>query len=155
MNSIINTPVGRLELQASADALQSIRFLEDKSEDVSIPNGSSSILIETAQQLSEYFQGNRKTFSVPLNPKGSEFQQKVWRQLQQIPYGTTLSYGALARKLGDPNKVRAAGRANGQNPIPIIIPCHRVIGADNSLVGYAGGIERKRYLLQHEGALLL
>jgi len=155
MKRIMNTPVGWLELLASADALLRIQFLDRKPETAKEVESGDSILDKTARQLTEYFEGERKAFSVPLEPEGSDFQQKVWEQLQQIPYGTTISYGTLAQRLGNANKVRAAGRANGQNPIPIIVPCHRVIGADDSLVGYAGGIERKRYLLKLEGALLL
>jgi methylated-DNA-[protein]-cysteine S-methyltransferase len=90
-----------------------------------------------------------------VKPAGTNFQRSVWKKLQDIPYGKTVTYGELAENLGDANKVRAVGKANGSNPIPIIIPCHRVIGADNKLVGYAGGISRKRYLLRHEGAILL
>ena len=105
------------------------------------------------QQLAEYFAGTRREFTLPLNPEGTEFQRRVWDELTRIPYGTTISYSELARRLGDPAAVRAVGRANGANPLWIIIPCHRVIGADGSLTGYAGGLEVKRSLLELEGAL--
>lgn len=114
---------------------------------------SDSVLIETSKQLKEYFFEGRKVFSLPLNPDGSAFQKSVWAELLNIPYGRTISYKQLAEKMGNKNLIRAVGRANALNPIPIIIPCHRVIGSNGSLVGYSGGIEIKRYLLELEGAL--
>jgi len=104
-------------------------------------------------QLKEYFAGTRKEFEVPLDVEGTEFQKKVWQQLQKIPYGKTISYKSLSERLGDVKSIRAVGKANGQNPIAIIIPCHRVIGADGSLIGYAGGLLIKEKLLHLEGAL--
>ena len=104
-------------------------------------------------QLKEYFAGTRKEFDVPLDAEGTEFQKKVWEELKKIPYGKTISYKTLAEKLGDVKSIRAVGKANGQNPIAIIIPCHRVIGADGSLIGYAGGLAIKEKLLHIEGAL--
>ncbi len=104
-------------------------------------------------QLKEYFAGNRKKFNVPLDIEGTDFQKKVWNELQKIPYGKTISYKSLSEKLGDVKAIRAVGKANGLNPIAIIIPCHRVIGADGSLVGYAGGLAIKEKLLHLEGAL--
>lgn len=106
-------------------------------------------------QLKEYFDGNRHTFQLDLEPDGTEFEQKVWAHLSDIQCGTTVSYGQIAAKLGDKNSAQAVGSANGKNPIAVVIPCHRVIGANNDLTGYAGGIERKEWLLKHEGALLL
>lgn len=106
-------------------------------------------------QLQEYFDGNRHSFQLNLEPDGTEFEQKVWSILQDIQCGTTTSYGQIATKLGDKNSAQAVGSANGKNPIAIVIPCHRVIGANNDLTGYAGGIHRKEWLLKHEGALLL
>ncbi|MEL7834216.1 methylated-DNA--[protein]-cysteine S-methyltransferase [Fodinibius sp. Rm-B-1B1-1] len=153
MKTYYESPIGGLTLTASANSLQSITFGDDQSEANS--TSSNEILDIAIKQLSEYFEGQRTSFSLPLSPEGSDFQQSIWEQLQDVPYGQTITYGALADKLGDPNKVRAVGSANGQNPIPIIIPCHRVIGANNNLVGYSGGIERKEFLLKHEGALLL
>ena len=110
-------------------------------------------LFDIFNQLKEYFAGTRKEFDVPLDIEGTEFQKEVWQELQNIPYGKTISYKTLSEKLGDVKAIRAVGKANGQNPIPIIIPCHRVIGADGSLIGYAGGLDIKEKLLHLEGAL--
>lgn len=118
-----------------------------------ISHQTDSVLIETFKQLKEYFFNGRKDFSIPLNPDGTAFQKLVWAQLLSIPYGRTISYKQLAETIGDRKLVRAVGRANALNPVPIIIPCHRVIGTNGSLVGYSGGIEIKRYLLELEGAL--
>jgi methylated-DNA-[protein]-cysteine S-methyltransferase len=104
-------------------------------------------------QVLEYCEGRRKSFDIPLAPRGSDFQQAVWKALREIPYGETTTYGALAKKLGQPTGARAVGLANGQNPIWLIVPCHRVIGADGRLTGYAGGLPLKKALLEHEGAL--
>ncbi|MCW9706711.1 methylated-DNA--[protein]-cysteine S-methyltransferase [Fodinibius salsisoli] len=153
MKSFWHSPVGWLALLASDEVLKGIKFLETKPD--YYPQETNTIIQQTETELSEYFSGERKTFSIPLGPEGTDFQQTVWKELCHIPYGQTINYGQLAQKLGDIKKVRAVGRANGQNPIPIIIPCHRVIGSDNNLVGYAGGISRKQFLLKHEGALLL
>jgi methylated-DNA-[protein]-cysteine S-methyltransferase len=112
------------------------------------------VLAQARQQLTEYFAGSRTTFDLPLDPSGTEFQRRVWDSLRTIPYGTTTSYGAIARRLGDPHATRAVGAANGQNPIPIVVPCHRVVGAKGELTGFGGGIDRKRWLLEHEGALM-
>lgn len=104
------------------------------------------------RQLDEYFAGDRTGFDLPLAPRGEPFRQRVWALLRQIPYGETRSYGQLARELGDPALAQAVGSANGRNPLSVIVPCHRVVGADGSLTGYAGGLERKRFLLELEGA---
>jgi methylated-DNA-[protein]-cysteine S-methyltransferase len=153
MKNFCNSPIGWLALKASDKALLSIRFLETQPNNY--PQQENAILEQAKTELSEYFEGKRKAFSIPLDLDGTDFQQSVWQELTNIPFGQTINYGQLAHKLGDIKKVRAVGRANGQNPIPIVVPCHRVIGADNSLVGYGGGISRKRFLLQHEGVLLL
>jgi len=108
-----------------------------------------------AAQLAEYFAGKRKDFALPIAPRGSEFQRRVWEELSRIPYGVTISYAELAARIGRPGASRAVGRANGTNPIPVVIPCHRVIGADGSLTGYGGGMPLKRALLALEGALLV
>lgn len=110
-------------------------------------------LFEVFTQLKEYFEGSRKVFDIPLDVDGTEFQKRVWNELQKIPYGKTVSYKALSEMLGDVKTIRAVGKANGQNPVAIIIPCHRVIGEDGSLIGYAGGLDIKEKLLQLEGAL--
>jgi methylated-DNA-[protein]-cysteine S-methyltransferase len=107
-------------------------------------------LLSCKNQLSEYFEGNRTQFDVKLNPKGTDFQKRVWVQLQEIPFNKTISYQEMANRLGDPKVIRAAASANGKNPIAIIIPCHRVIGSDGSLTGYASGLHRKKWLLAHE-----
>jgi len=153
MKDYFKSPIGWLELIASDNFLRKIHFME-RTLDSSSPT-KNDLIHRVMEELEEYFDGNRKKFSVPLKPEGTDFQLTVWDELQHIPYGKTKTYGEIAHDLGDPNKVRAVGKANGHNPIPIIIPCHRVIGADNSLVGYAGGIKRKKILLKHEGAILL
>jgi methylated-DNA-[protein]-cysteine S-methyltransferase len=113
------------------------------------PNGGP--LPQARRQLEEYFEGSRREFVLPLRLHGTDFQRRVWSELLQIPYGTTWSYGELARRINNPNASRAVGLANGRNPISIFVPCHRVIGADGSLTGYGGGLERKQWLLAHEG----
>jgi methylated-DNA-[protein]-cysteine S-methyltransferase len=114
---------------------------------------AGGVLARAGQQLGEYFAGTRTTFDIPLDAPGTAFQRRVWDALRAIPYGTTLSYGELARRLGDVRATRAVGAANGKNPIPIIVPCHRVVGANGALTGFGGGLDRKRWLLEHEGAL--
>lgn len=108
------------------------------------------VLRPIVTQLQEYFEGSRTHFDIKLDPEGTTFQKKVWAQLQTIPYGKTVSYQKMANDLGDPKVIRAAASANGKNPISIVIPCHRVIGSDGSLTGYAGGLHRKKWLLEHE-----
>jgi len=110
----------------------------------------SDLLAQTQKQLAEYFAHQRQSFDVPLTFQGTPFQKQVWQQLLHIPFGTTLSYGELAQRMGQPNAVRAVGAANGRNAISIIVPCHRVIAASGKLTGYAGGLERKQWLLHHE-----
>src|ERR1700690_2867719 len=112
---------------------------------------SATPLPLAARQLAEYFAGARRVFDLPLALHGTPFQQRVWRALTEIPYGETWSYGQLAKRIGNPKASRAVGLANGSNPISILVPCHRVIGADGSLTGYGGGMERKQWLLRHEG----
>jgi methylated-DNA-[protein]-cysteine S-methyltransferase len=154
MNSLkINTPVGNLQLLAEAGYLVRIAFpgehLTGTQKDQSDP-----LLTACAIQLSEYFDGKRQTFDMPLEPTGTEFQQDVWCALKRIPFGKLRSYGEIAREIGRPSAVRAVGAANGRNPLPIIVPCHRVIGSDGSLTGFAGGLAMKKQLLTLEGALL-
>ena len=153
---LLDSPLGLLHLKATEDALVEIYFSEEEEEkNQESLSPSSAIIVRAIEQLNEYFEGKRTTFDLPLAPEGTKFQRQVWSALRSIPFGSTISYSRLSEKLGNPKAIRAVGRANGQNPIPIIIPCHRVVGSNNELVGYAGGIERKRRLLQHEGALLL
>ena len=113
-------------------------------------NRETSLIKKTIQQLDEYFSGKRKNFSIPLDLRGTDFQMKVWNALQIIPYGKTVSYGQLAAITGNPKASRAVGMANNRNPVPVIVPCHRVIGSDGSLTGYAGGLELKKQLLELE-----
>ncbi|AUP79314.1 methylated-DNA--[protein]-cysteine S-methyltransferase [Flavivirga eckloniae] len=144
---IIQTPLGYSKIEGDADGIASVIVLnsQEKTTDV-IPE----VLEDCVHQLREYFEGKRKHFSLKLAPKGTEFQKKVWKQLEQIPYGKTLSYLELSKQLGDIKAIRAVANANGKNPLWIIVPCHRVIGSDGSLTGYAGGLHRKQWLLEHE-----
>ncbi|MCH7784156.1 MAG: methylated-DNA--[protein]-cysteine S-methyltransferase [Bacteroidetes bacterium] len=143
----LNTPVGTLEIKGDIDGLAFVNFIDPEESESKIISES---LQNTVQQLSEYFEGNRINFKLKLNPEGTFFQKKVWQQIKDIPFGKTASYQDIANQLGDPKAIRAAASANGKNPIAIIIPCHRVIGSDGSLIGYAGGLHRKKWLLEHE-----
>lgn len=142
------SPIGVIEITANTKAILSINFVNEKKED-----NYNNITLKGYRQLQEYLEDDRRDFDLPLEPKGTEFQQKVWAELQNIPYGKVLSYLQLAKRLGDEKVIRAAAAANGKNPVGIVIPCHRVIGANGDLVGYAGGLDKKRLLLQHEGVL--
>lgn len=146
--AFINTPVGVLEVKGSEEGISSVLFstLEETEVSQKIPQE----LEEAVLQLQEYFKGKRREFSLKLSPEGTDFQKRVWVQLQEIPFGKTTSYQQMANTLGDPKVIRAAASANGKNPISIIIPCHRVIGSDGSLTGYAGGLHRKKWLLEFE-----
>jgi methylated-DNA-[protein]-cysteine S-methyltransferase len=144
----IKSPLGTVEICGSEAGISAVSLLD---EEIPASETLPSVLTECARQLEAYFEGSRKEFSVPLDPKGTEFQRQVWEELSRISFGTTVSYSAIARKLGDVKKIRAVGMANGKNPLAIIVPCHRVIGADGALVGYAGGLWRKKWLLEHEG----
>jgi methylated-DNA-[protein]-cysteine S-methyltransferase len=149
MNKIafLKTPVGTLKIEGNSNGLETIEFLDaDEKTTKKIPIG----LEDAFKQLTEYFNGNRTLFQLKLTPKGTEFQNRVWEQLVNIPFGKTKSYQEIANLLGDPKVIRAAASANGKNPIAIVIPCHRVIGSDGSLTGYAGGLHRKKWLLDHE-----
>ncbi len=143
------SPIGNLRILANEAYIIQISFVDEYFKMDLIPN----LIKDCMKQLDEYFKGERKTFTIPTNPDGTEFQGRVWNQLCKIPYGKTISYLELARQLGNEKAIRAVGTANGQNPIPIIIPCHRVIGNDGSLTGYAGGLLKKQWLLEHEGAI--
>ncbi|HET7569524.1 MAG TPA: methylated-DNA--[protein]-cysteine S-methyltransferase [Gammaproteobacteria bacterium] len=148
----MNSPVGRLLLAADEEALKLISF--ETGRHVRQPDAKwrkdEAPLRETVRQLDEYFAGERRDFDLPLQPEGTAFQQSVWRALRDIPYGSTESYGALAKRIGKPKAVRAVGASNGLNPLPIVIPCHRVIGANGSLTGYGGGLPVKQQLLALE-----
>jgi len=151
------TPIGELLITASDSGLTGVWF--PGTGEVVAPPGdgrgpASAVLARTCEQLAEYFAGRRTTFDIPLDPLGTAFQRRVWDALRAIPYGATLSYSDLARRLGDVRATRAVGAANGRNPIPIIVPCHRVVGANGALTGFGGGLDRKRWLLEHEGVLM-
>lgn len=157
-HATIDSPIGRLTLRTDGSALTGLDLdtsggaigADDRRRMHDLQAPPAGVLRLVIRQLEEYFDGTRRVFDVPLAARGTEFQQRVWRALAGIPYGATVSYGALARRLENPGAARAVGRANNRNPIAIIVPCHRVIGADGSLIGYGGGIERKRWLLSHE-----
>lgn len=144
---IIKSPLGFTKIVGDEDGITSIYILDsdEKTTDI-IPE----VLEDCAHQLLEYFEGKRTQFDLQINLEGTEFQKKVWNQLQTIPYGKTISYLQLSQQLGDVKAIRAVANANGKNPLWIVIPCHRVIGSDGSLTGYAGGLHRKQWLLEHE-----
>ena len=147
----ITSPLGALRLLAHPEGLTEILFLGGVQAQPS--NCPSDLLVEASAQLAAYFAGDRREFDLPLALQGTDFQREVWAELQRIPFGVTISYGTLARRIDRPRAVRAVGLANGRNPLPIVIPCHRVIGADGSLTGFSSGLELKQRLLEHEGVL--
>jgi methylated-DNA-[protein]-cysteine S-methyltransferase len=150
-SSVVDSPIGPLGLLASDTGLRAVLFDGGK---VRV-DGSSPVFAEAERQLASYFDGELELFDLPLELDGTEFQRRCWLALATIPYGHTVSYGEQARRLGlGPDAARAVGAANGRNPLPIVLPCHRVIGADGSLTGFGGGLPTKRFLLEHEGALL-
>lgn len=152
----VDSPLGRILLTGDGSSLTGVYFLGQKYE--AVPHDDwkedrdSALFLKAGTQLSEYFAGERTTFELPLAPAGTPFQQDVWRELSRIACGTTVTYGSVAKAVGAVSSVRAVGAAVGRNPISIIIPCHRVLGSDGSLTGYAGGLERKRKLLALEAA---
>lgn len=149
--SSFESPIGLVEIRANEKGLLSVFFMDKPS----LPKRArpNPVTVRCEQELREYFEGRRKTFSVPLSPEGTGFQQMVWQELLKLPHGKTASYLDISLRLGDPKLTRAVGSANGKNPISIIVPCHRVIGSDGSLTGYAGGMHRKKWLLRHEGII--
>ena len=156
----IDSPVGPLRLIATEshlvavlwpdDAEGRVRFVTDP---VDVAAADHPILAAAADQLDEYFAGDRRSFDLPLDLRGTEFQQQVWRALAEIPFGETSTYGKQAAAIGRPRAIRAVGSANGRNPLSIVLPCHRIVGADGKLTGFAGGLDTKRWLLDHEAAL--
>lgn len=145
--TFLKTPLGTAEITGDSEGISEIKILdEDQESNSEVPTE----LAEAVHQLQEYFEGNRQEFSLNLNPAGTDFQKKVWKALEEIPFGQTTSYLELSKKLGDVKAIRAVASANGKNPLWIVIPCHRVIGTDGSLTGYAGGLHRKKWLLEHE-----
>lgn len=156
VTTIVDSPVGPLSIAADGRGLRAIEFRDNRhpvrrGEDWRA--GDSLVLRRARAQLDEYFAGRRRGFDLPLSPQGTPFQLSVWHALATIPYGQTLSYAGLASRLGRPGAMRAVGAANGRNPLPIVLPCHRVIGADGSLTGFGGGLPTKQFLLKLEGAL--
>lgn len=143
----IKSPLGFTKIVGDEYGIASISILDSEETLTTLIPNSLKLCVK---QLQEYFDGNRTAFDLKLNPKGTEFQKKVWKELVKIPYGKTVSYLDLAKKLGDAKAIRAVASANGKNPLWIIVPCHRVIGSDGSLTGYAGGLHRKQWLLNHE-----
>lgn len=144
------SPIGLIELSATSVALTTLYFVEEPRHAAT----NNAILTTAVTQLAEYFAGARRQFDLPLHFQGTAFQQQVWQQLLTVPYGKTVPYQEIANALGNPKAVRAVGAANGQNPISIIAPCHRIIGSNGNLIGYGGGLWRKEWLLKHEGYLL-
>ena len=151
----IDSPVGPLMLAADENGLRHIEFRDNRhpADRSDWHGGDNEILDATVTQLREYFDGERRDFDLPLAPQGTEFQRVVWQELARIPYGVTISYAQLAQRVGNASAMRAVGAANGRNPLPIVLPCHRVIGADGSLTGFGGGLPTKQFLLRLEGAL--
>ena len=152
----LETGIGTLLIAGDEEAVRHIGFPEKGQPQRPEPEWSESAsgpVGQAVRQLTEYFAGSRTEFDLPLAPRGTEFQLRVWRKLQEIPYGETISYGELARRAGYTGQARAAGAATGRNPIGIIVPCHRIMGSDGSLTGYAGGLDKKRALLALEGVL--
>jgi methylated-DNA-[protein]-cysteine S-methyltransferase len=156
IHTTIDSPIGPLLLTTDGEALTGIYLDSERGAqpplDVGAEDPAHPVLVDAAEQLSAYFAGERDDFDLPLAASGTDFQHTVWAALVEIPYGETISYGELARRVGNPNASRAVGLANGRNPLPIIVPCHRVIGANGTLTGYGGGVERKQWLLDHERA---
>lgn len=153
-STVVDSPVGALTIVASDDGLRAILWPDDDPSRVrladAIEDPSHPVIVATADQLVEYFDGERTDFDIPLDPVGTEFQRAAWSALRTIPYGTTVSYGEQAARMGDRRKARAVGAANGRNPISIVVPCHRVVGANGALTGFAGGTNTKAWLLDHE-----
>lgn len=143
----IQSPLGITKIEGDENGLAVIQVLNT---DETITPVIPEVLEDAVYQLHEYFEGKRKNFDIDLNPTGTDFQKKVWNALKEIPYGKTHSYLQLSKILGDPKAIRAVASANGKNPLWIVVPCHRVIGSDGSLTGYAGGLHRKKWLLDHE-----
>jgi methylated-DNA-[protein]-cysteine S-methyltransferase len=153
-HATVETPIGRLTLVASSTGLREVWFPIERADPAGSDDPSHPVLAAAASQLVEYFAGARQAFDVPLDPQGTPFQLAAWRGLTTIPFGETVSYGEQAARIGLAGKARAIGAANGRNPLPIVVPCHRVVGSDGSLVGFGGGLETKAWLLHHEQQVL-
>lgn len=151
LSTRITSPIGTLALVSNGTALTRLSIADgEAAAEADVPAESDPILAAAREQLDAYFDMRLTQFDLPLELRGTEFQQRVWESLRVIPFAQTISYAELARRVGNPKAVRAVGAANGRNPLMIIVPCHRVIGADGSLTGFGGGIDRKRWLLDHE-----
>jgi methylated-DNA-[protein]-cysteine S-methyltransferase len=147
--AILQTPMGYARIEGDIDGISAVGVLDGEHTVTTI---IPEVLEDAVHQLNEYFEGKRQTFDLTLNASGTDFQRSVWNELSKLPYGKTISYLELSKKLGDTKAIRAVASANGKNPIWIIVPCHRVIGSDGSLTGYAGGLHRKKWLLNHESS---
>lgn len=145
-----DSPIGLIKIAGNEHVITEVRFIDNKEDMVYGEPGISEVIHQCTEELIEFFNGRRKIFTVPVHQEGTAFQQKVWGELLQIPFGKTISYLDLSKSIGDPKAVRAVAASNGKNKIAILIPCHRVIGSDKSLTGYGGGLQRKKWLLQHE-----
>jgi methylated-DNA-[protein]-cysteine S-methyltransferase len=146
-----HSPIGLLKISGTENYICEVSFVEPNLPIVEKDKKTlPPILINCIEELIQYFHGGRRVFEFPMNQEGTEFQQKVWNELMRIPFGKTISYLELSKRLGDPKAIRAAAAANGKNNIAIVVPCHRVIGSKSDLVGYAGGLKRKKWLLEHE-----
>ena len=153
----VGTPIGTLTIVAADTGVRRILFdgrFDGESPPDDAVEGRNDVLDAAVSQIQEYFAGSRTAFDLPLDLAGTPFQQKVWLELGAIPFGTTISYGEQARRVGRPRAARAVGAANGRNPIPVVLPCHRVIGASGALTGFGGGLDVKRALLDHEAAVI-
>ena len=150
-----DAPAGRLLLAASDQGIIKVTFQQDLTEDETIcPDASHPLLVQLKNELAAYFSGTLEIFKVPMEWHGTDFRKKVWESVSEIPYGKTISYFELSKKLGQPDAIRAVANANAHNPLLILVPCHRVIGTNGDLTGYAGGLERKKFLLELEGAIV-
>lgn len=148
--SFLETPIGNLRILSKGRGISEIKFV-----DFEVPEDPDVYTESAKTQLAEYFKGNRDVFNVELAANGTDFEQQVWTSLTNVKYGTTSTYGTIAEMMGDKHLAQAVGSANGKNPILIIVPCHRIVGLDNKLTGYSGGVDRKEWLLKHEGALMI
>lgn len=146
MTTVINSPLGFIQIVGNSDGILSLNFTDSSIESQEVP----AVLHNAVSQIQEYFSGKRKNFSLRLCPQGTDFQQQVWKLLQQVPHGETISYSQLSDQYGDPKAIRAVASANGKNPILIIIPCHRIVGKNGSLGGFSAELWRKEWLLHHE-----
>lgn len=146
-----HSPIGMIEIRCAGELITQIEFIDG--EEITVIYPQNKTLVNCLTQLDEYFKGTRKTFELQFDQPGTDFQQKTWQLLQHISFGHTISYADLAKKTGNPNYIRAIAKANGKNKIAVIVPCHRVIGSDDQLVGYAWGLWRKKWLLEHESRI--